>query len=503
MLKLIPVIFLILFCLPSFSKTLTIQDLRKEIQKKGANWIANENWVWKSSSDTHKTMMGAALEKDTKEFVFLNNDIGEKGSLPDTLDWRNKNGADWMGPVTNQGQCGSCVAFAAVATLSGQMNIANNWPSLNLNFSEQQLFACGGGACNRGWYSSSAASFLQRTGVADEACLPYTSGSDGKDVACSQACANSSKRSTKIKSSNSVSAGNSANAIKALQYGPLLATMTVYDDFFAYAGGVYQHVTGGVAGGHAITYVGYNNIEKYWIVKNSWGPDWGEQGYFRIKMDDDSAASSFIQLVIDPINGAARITSPDSSTLLNGTKQILLESTLANTTGMRLKVEKNGTAQFFDGIKNEQGLFVASLNTNEFQDGIYDAQAVALVQENGQEKEKLSQYQRMLILNGTPTVKVSVTSPTEGAVLKDRIVAEFSVDASPVPIEKLTFFALGEDGTLKKSSTTNIGKKILLSWRTNLSPNGKYVLWGEGIVGDYKFETAKINVTVDNKPSFN
>ena len=58
----------------------------------------------------------------------------------------------------------------------------------------------------------------------------------------------------------------------------------VYADFMSYKGGIYQHVSGSRQGGHAIKIIGYGkegNVE-YWICANSWGPAWGESGYFRI-----------------------------------------------------------------------------------------------------------------------------------------------------------------------------------------------------------------------------
>eukprot|EP00929_Paragymnodinium_shiwhaense_P014664 TRINITY_DN1225_c0_g1_i1.p1 TRINITY_DN1225_c0_g1~~TRINITY_DN1225_c0_g1_i1.p1 ORF type:complete len:376 (+),score=99.21 TRINITY_DN1225_c0_g1_i1:68-1195(+) len=67
--------------------------------------------------------------------------------------------------------------------------------------------------------------------------------------------------------------------------GPVETAFTVYSDFENYAGGVYHHVTGEMAGGHAVKFVGWgvDNGVKYWKVANSWNPYWGEKGYFRIK----------------------------------------------------------------------------------------------------------------------------------------------------------------------------------------------------------------------------
>ena len=69
-----------------------------------------------------------------------------------------------------------------------------------------------------------------------------------------------------------------------MEGGPVETAFTVYTDFENYAGGVYSHKSGSVAGGHAVRMVGWgvDNGVKYWKVANSWNPYWGEKGYFRI-----------------------------------------------------------------------------------------------------------------------------------------------------------------------------------------------------------------------------
>jgi len=59
---------------------------------------------------------------------------------------------------------------------------------------------------------------------------------------------------------------------------------TVYEDFMSYKSGIYHHVSGEVAGGHAVKMIGWGNEGgvDYWICANSWGPEWGEKGFFRI-----------------------------------------------------------------------------------------------------------------------------------------------------------------------------------------------------------------------------
>jgi len=70
-----------------------------------------------------------------------------------------------------------------------------------------------------------------------------------------------------------------------LENGPITAAFTVMEDFPAYRGGVYHHVTGAALGGHAITIVGWGVEDgvKYWTVKNSWSTYWGDEGFFRIR----------------------------------------------------------------------------------------------------------------------------------------------------------------------------------------------------------------------------
>jgi cathepsin B len=82
----------------------------------------------------------------------------------------------------------------------------------------------------------------------------------------------------------------SAHGEKAIQRaimagGPVETAFTVYSDFENYDGGIYHHVTGGMAGGHAVKLVGWG-VEggvKYWKLANSWNPHWGEKGYFRMR----------------------------------------------------------------------------------------------------------------------------------------------------------------------------------------------------------------------------
>jgi len=80
----------------------------------------------------------------------------------------------------------------------------------------------------------------------------------------------------------------------------------VYEDFMHYQSGIYHHVTGDMKGGHAVKILGWGqeNDVDYWICANSWGPDWGEKGFFRIMMGecniDESVWACDPELDADP-----------------------------------------------------------------------------------------------------------------------------------------------------------------------------------------------------------
>jgi len=84
-----------------------------------------------------------------------------------------------------------------------------------------------------------------------------------------------------------------------MEGGPVETAFTVYTDFENYAGGIYKHTSGSMAGGHAVKIVGWGEESgtKYWKVANSWNPYWGEEGFFRIVRGDSQGNGGIEEMV--------------------------------------------------------------------------------------------------------------------------------------------------------------------------------------------------------------
>jgi C1A family cysteine protease len=194
------------------------------------------------------------------------------GALPAAWDWRNVGGKNYVSPVRDQGGCGSCVAFGTTAAVESHHRIETNLPTEALDLAEASLFfvadrQCNPGDPNYGWWVPSGLDALVREGVCFEANYPYVAVNQKADIP------NGTTRTLKIRGYDS--SANTAQMKRWLvEDGPLVTSFTVYDDFFAFFNGgtgVYRHVSGGVAGGHAVCVVGYDDARSAWICKNSWG----------------------------------------------------------------------------------------------------------------------------------------------------------------------------------------------------------------------------------------
>lgn len=270
-------------------------QVNQAIRAKGARWQAGETSISKLPAWEKKNLLGALkplLSQEEHDRVLGSSGSKQVTATPPALDWRGYNNYNYVTPVRNQGGCGSCWAFAATAALESRWLITQNNPGDDLNLSEQTLVSCSGAGTCGGGYINRASDYIRDLGLPSEYCFPYSA----TNAACTGACPEYQKAGFQISNWHWVATtAPSVEALKSALFtlGPLVTTMDVYTDFFSYRTGVYSYVTGSYQGGHAIVLVGYNDAEKYFIAKNSWGTGWGEAGYFKIAYGELNGLAEF------------------------------------------------------------------------------------------------------------------------------------------------------------------------------------------------------------------
>ncbi|XP_022865316.1 cysteine proteinase 3-like [Olea europaea var. sylvestris] len=201
--------------------------------------------------------------------------------LPETKDWRK---AGIVSPVKNQGHCGSCWTFSTTGALEAAYTQAFG---KGISLSEQQLVDCAGAfnnfGCNGGLPSQAFEYIKYNGGLETEASYPYT----GKDGACKYSSENSA---IQVLDSVNITLGAEYELKHAVgTVRPVSVAFEVVTGFRFYKGGVYTSTKCGNSPmdvNHAVLAVGYGveNGVPYWLIKNSWGADWGDHGYFKMEM---------------------------------------------------------------------------------------------------------------------------------------------------------------------------------------------------------------------------
>ncbi len=301
----------------SLGQSMDAATLNGIIQASGGHWVAKDY-----NGEEHGLGYNAIPHEGP---TVTRSEAAAPALLPPTFDWRTNpnDGKNYVTPVRNQGLCGSCWAFASTGALESQVLINNNMGSSTLspsaypakNFSEQMALdytdiidklPSGSDGCEGGT-AENVAQLFQVAGLGLATYDPYAGqgetppegGSDWAGVPkVLPTQAYKITGWTQVAGWEQVGTGLPCQAGMSCQYvaptvtalktaltnGPIAVAMAVYSDFYYhYQSGVYSQTSGTTwIGDHLVEVVGWDDTNQCFIVKNSWGPSWGENGFFRI-----------------------------------------------------------------------------------------------------------------------------------------------------------------------------------------------------------------------------
>ena len=237
------------------------------------NQFADENYLITGLRDGNQIIINKSYMKP----MII---VGNVEDLSDSVDWRDDG---LVTRVKNQGQCGSCWTFSAIGSIEGQ--IAKHTKSLQ-NYSESQIVDCDtlGDGCGGGLMDN-AFKYVVENGIELEKDYPY--------IASNEPCTYNSKKATgKITGFRDVYGGETGLKQAVANIGPIsVAIDASQPNFRFYKEGVYYNEECSQTNlDHGVLVVGYGSMsgKDYWIVKNSWGEDWGDNGYIYMSRNNDN-----------------------------------------------------------------------------------------------------------------------------------------------------------------------------------------------------------------------
>ncbi len=189
-----------------------------------------------------------------------------------TFDWRDYNGGNYLTPVKNQGDAGTCWAFAAVSALEAKFDITYNNPFLDLDLSEQHLVCDGSSGSASGGFEFKALNFFQNTGIVSEAELPYTASNYSPNWPLAAGWENRVYKVTSVQNWLTCTESNIKDNLRT--NGPLVAAMWADKDWYwpttlallnTDIPSLYTELTDETTGStinHAVTIVGYEDVSS-------------------------------------------------------------------------------------------------------------------------------------------------------------------------------------------------------------------------------------------------
>ncbi|XP_072500826.1 cathepsin K isoform X1 [Notamacropus eugenii] len=272
---------------------------RRLIWEKNLKYISTHNLEFSLGLHTFELAMNHLGDMTSEEVVqnmtglkvplsrSQNNDTlyipDQEGRTPDSIDYRKKG---YVTPVKNQGQCGSCWAFSSVGALEGQLKKKTG---KLLNLSPQNLVDCvsKNDGCGGGYMTNAFQYVQENRGIDSEDAYPYI----GQDENCMY---NPTGKAAKCRGYREIPEGSEKALKRAVaRVGPIAVAIDAsLSSFQFYSKGVYYDKNCNSDNlNHAVLAVGYGiqRGTKHWIVKNSWGEQWGNKGYILMARNKNNA----------------------------------------------------------------------------------------------------------------------------------------------------------------------------------------------------------------------
>ncbi|KAL7721274.1 Cysteine proteinase 3 [Entamoeba marina] len=205
-------------------------------------------------------------------------------SIPESVDWREEN---VIPPIRDQASCGSCYAFGSVGALESRLLIkgSNKYTADNIDFSEQQIVSCSEQSKCKGGSSVATYKYIQENGLMDESDYQYTA----TNGTCSY---DKSKTVVTCEGSTTLKRGSEDALTETVAEGPVVVAIDASKvSFQLYKTGVYDEPKcSKYMLSHAVVVIGYGSEdgEDYYLVKNSWGTTWGDDGYIKMSRNKNN-----------------------------------------------------------------------------------------------------------------------------------------------------------------------------------------------------------------------
>jgi C1A family cysteine protease len=242
-------------------------------------------------------------------------------------DWRSCGQHSYVTPVKNQKDCGSCWVFAAIGVLESVIKIREGCTQFSPDLSEQYVLSClpVAGSCSGGYAYNALRYMMEETpegnyhnGALPESCFPYRADDD---ISCDEKCSTWEEKLIPLLDCGYWIPDGSIedrDKIKTqiIQSGPIACSIYASDEFIRWgcinhdSKDFYQNNSSVIGTNHVVMMIGWKDDKNltrggYWISKNSWGTEWGYEGYFNIEygtLNIDSQNSMITWVDYDPLS---------------------------------------------------------------------------------------------------------------------------------------------------------------------------------------------------------